>query len=287
MRGGKAIESETIRLVRIATWAYDSAMKAWKLCVAIFYLGLALGCSALPRYAIRKDEHPIRVGRIVAFVEGRRQHEAIHAAESVCEEVAETLELPNVNEPIYVRVFDDEAEYERFVAERYPSMRGRRAFFTKGEAGLQVFALRSPRLVEDLRHEIAHACLHSTTCGLPLWLDEGLAEYFELRQAKGAVHDRHLALLHDAVVGSRWRPDLTRLEQLDSPGAMLQLDYAEAWLWVHGLLHGDASTRRKFLSYIADAASYRGDLSKRLKPDFAAGDVAVRHLQSLNERSAR
>ncbi|GIT30210.1 MAG: hypothetical protein Ct9H300mP1_22560 [Planctomycetaceae bacterium] len=33
---------------------------------------------------------------------------------------------------------------------------------------------------EDLRHEFTHGVLHSSLKRVPLWLDEGLAEYFEV-----------------------------------------------------------------------------------------------------------
>jgi hypothetical protein len=71
---------------------------------------------------------------------------------------------------------------------------------------------------------------------LPLWLDEGLAEYFEVGRGRRGVNRAHVDyLLAQLAVGS-WRPDLPRLERLAVAGDMTQLDYAESWLWVHYLL---------------------------------------------------
>ncbi len=43
-----------------------------------------------------------------------------------------------------------------------------------------------------------------------------------------------MQLLIGKVLRDGWRPNLERLEQLDSAGAMTQDDYAEAWAWTHG-----------------------------------------------------
>ena len=45
---------------------------------------------------------------------------------------------------------------------------------------LVVYAQGGDRLADDLRHEMTHAYLHSVVPDVPLWLDEGLAKYFEL-----------------------------------------------------------------------------------------------------------
>jgi len=48
---------------------------------------------------------------------------------------------------------------------------------------------------------------------VPLWLDEGLAEYFELPPAYAGVNFQHLDYLRNTT-GGPFRPDLARLEQL-------------------------------------------------------------------------
>jgi hypothetical protein len=68
-----------------------------------------------------------------------------------------------------------------------------------------------------------------------LWLDEGLAEYFEVPRGDRGLNDRHVHEL-EAVKADGWQPDLRRLEGLKSAGRMTQLDYAESWLWVHFML---------------------------------------------------
>jgi hypothetical protein len=87
-----------------------------------------------------------------------------------------------------------------------------------------------------LRHEVAHGYLHSTIPNLPLWLDEGLAEYFEVGRGRRGVNQPHVDYLLGQLALGAWRPNLVRLEQLALAGDMTQLDYAESWLWVHYLL---------------------------------------------------
>ena len=49
-----------------------------------------------------------------------------------------------------------------------------------GEEDLLVYTYWGDRIQQDLRHELTHALLHSVLKDVPLWLDEGLAEYFEM-----------------------------------------------------------------------------------------------------------
>ena len=43
-----------------------------------------------------------------------------------------------------------------------------------------VYTYRKPDLDIDVRHECTHALLHSALPVVPLWLDEGIAKYFEV-----------------------------------------------------------------------------------------------------------
>jgi hypothetical protein len=70
---------------------------------------------------------------------------------------------------------------------------------------------------------------------IPLWLDEGLAEYFEVPHGQQGLNRPHIQELAQAKAQG-WAPNLRRLEDLASASAMNQLDYAEAWAWVHFLL---------------------------------------------------
>ena len=72
------------------------------------------------------------------------------------------------------------------------------------------------RLEEDLRHEATHALLHVAVGDLPLWLDEGLAEYFEVhrRPSRPATPSTSPGCPRTSATG--WTPDLARLETLET-----------------------------------------------------------------------
>jgi hypothetical protein len=101
---------------------------------------------------------------------------------------------------------------------------------------------------------------------LPLWLDEGLAEYFELAEANRAFGHPHLATL-------RWnlRLGMSRsvesLEEERQLGDMRTVEYRFAWAWVHFMLHGPAAAHRALVEYLADSrrGERPGPLSARLR----------------------
>src|SRR5579884_2957704 len=136
---------------------------------------------------------------------------------------------------------------------RYPDLPKRRAFFVaqpRGVGGgedLYVYTYWGDRVREDLRHELTHALLHSVLKDVPLWLDEGLAEYFELPPEDHGVNARHLEQLRQGT----FKPDLARLEQLGLVQQMTPVEYREAWAWVHLMLRDKPEARAVLLHYLA------------------------------------
>ena len=157
--------------------------------------------------------------------------------------VATTLDLPPANREIVVYLFEDEERYSEYMTKHYPDLPARRAFFIGSPGELAVYAFLGHRTDEDLRHECTHGILHSTLGEVPLWLDEGLAEYFEVEfddpNHINKEHAKRLAL----AIQNGWRPDLDRLETLETVSDMQRADYQEAWAWVHFLLHESPTGR--------------------------------------------
>ncbi len=153
-------------------------------------------------------------------------------------DLQEQLGLPSSDEPVHVYLFESPQEFRRFLSLYHPDFPRRRAFFLESDTRLQVYAQWGDRVAEDLRHEVTHGYLHSVVPNLPLWLDEGLAEYSEAPRGYRGLNTSHLEFLRQAVEQGTWRPSLERLERLDPRGDMTQEQYAEAWAWVHFLLEG-------------------------------------------------
>lgn len=164
-------------------------------------------------------------------------------------DVPRTLTLDEAVEDIHVYVFQDQRSYRKYLRHYFPGIPYRRALFIKERGPGMVFAYQSDELAIDLRHEATHAVLHSMLPMVPLWLDEGLAEYFEV-----AVEDRFLDNPHLKRV--RWNarlrqvPDLPRLEKARQLSDMKRDDYRDAWAWVHYGLHGPPEVRDEFRSFL-------------------------------------
>ncbi|MCG8448255.1 MAG: DUF1570 domain-containing protein [Pirellulales bacterium] len=195
------------------------------------------------------------------------QHRLIDELLAARHRVGEKLGLAPSEEAIHIYLFGDEASYYDFLQLRFPGFQNRRAIFVETDVALSVYAHWGDHVAEDLRHEVVHGYLHATVPNLPLWLDEGLAEYFEVAHNRRGLNEAHLKLLsnHD---GSKF--DLARLEQLNSAVEMTQADYAESWAWVHFLLESSDDRRELLTDYLADlqkgtpAPTLRARLHKRL-----------------------
>ncbi len=243
--------------------------------------GRLFGDAALP------NRTELQAGQLVIHADFplAGQHRLIRELDEMRADVSQWLGLPISDEPIHLYLFEDPARYEAFAAARFPAFPARRAFFVETDTTLSVFAAWQERIAEDLRHETAHGYLHAVVPTVPLWLDEGIAEYFELPRSERGRHPGHLAHLSGRIIEGTWRPDLERLERLESAGAMSQDHYAEAWCWVHWLL---ATPERRTLlqDYLVDLRRdpATAPLSVRL-PRTIPGDLPAElrgHVETLS-----
>ena len=184
-------------------------------------------------------------------------------------DVARRLGLPQSQEKVNVYLFNSADTFRKFIRQRHPEFPDRRAFFDESDGQLAVYAQRGPRLAEDLRHETTHAYLHGVTANLPLWLDEGLAKYFEIPSGQRGWNTQYAKQIEDAMRQGKWHPDLRRLERLDPASDMSQADYVESWAWVHFLLESGPSQAELLRQYLSTLRS-RGraePLSRRLSEE--------------------
>lgn len=174
---------------------------------------------------------------------------------SLRDQVYKELKLPSTNRHVHVYLFKTRETYERYMKAHYPELPPRRAFFVAQpramgkEEDLLVFTSWSDRIQQDLRHELTHALLHSVLKDVPLWLDEGLAEYFELPPDQDGVNMAHLKQLDRSVV---FEPSMMRLEKLGEVRDMSPTEYREAWAWVHLMLRGNEKGKKVLLSYLQE-----------------------------------
>lgn len=168
------------------------------------------------------------------------------------QELTERLDLPPEGELIHVYLFNEQEQFQRFIAQRYPQFPSRRAYFLKTDTTLAVYAFWGDQVAEDLRHEVTHGYLHAVVPQIPLWLDEGLAEFFEVPRGQCGLNRQHLEYFRTRFVRRDWQPNLEQLERLDRPLEMTLEQYAECWAWVHLLLEGPPAPRKILARYLAE-----------------------------------
>jgi len=199
--------------------------------------------------------------------------------EALPDQVFGELRLPPTTAVIQVFLFDTQDRYERFMRARYRDLPSRRAYMIAeprvggGPDELKVFTWMGDHLRTDLRHELTHALLRGVLKEVPLWLDEGLAGFFELAPETNAVNAGHLELLRRGP----FQPDLARLEKLDKVRQMEKPEYREAWAWVHLMLRGHpeaGGVLRDYLQALRTNAN-PGPLLPRLKDALADADQAL------------
>lgn len=176
------------------------------------------------------------------------------------------LGVPSPREKMHFFLFRGKETYQEYMKLHFPRVPYRRALFIKGRGPGMVFAYQGVDFETDVRHECTHALLHAWLPQVPLWLDEGLAEYFEAPRDQRARQNSHLQTVEAAVSISQL-PRLEELELLDNLDEMGRDEYRDAWAWVHFMLHGPREAQEELNRYLQDLqqGSEAGRLSHRLR----------------------
>ena len=157
-------------------------LRAGAICVAIAFCGY--GCQQLSQQTVSAlpARHSIQTDHLLVLSDFRieRDHGLVSDLKALREQVESTLELPTQRDPVVVYLFENEERYQSYLNDTWPNLPPRRAYFVGTPSELAVYSFWGERVQEDLRHEYTHGILHSCLTDVPLWLDEGLAEYFEL-----------------------------------------------------------------------------------------------------------
>lgn len=231
---------------------------------------LGAGCAATrPNRIVLPAKHTLELdqGLVVSDFKIGKDHPLVRDLKQLRRDVSETLELPLGTRGVTVYLFSNELEYNQYLQAAFPGYPPRRAYFIQtASKDLAVYTWWGDRIQEDLRHEFTHGLLHASLEAVPLWLDEGIAEYFEVADSRPVPMNVDHAQALSASLQKGWRPDLERLEHLEKVEHMHRPDYREAWAWVHFMLHGSPDTRQVLLEYIQDLRtdSHPGSLRARL-----------------------
>jgi hypothetical protein len=155
-----------------------------------------------------------------------------------------------------------------------------------------VYVHSGHELATDLRHETTHAVLHSLLPSVPLWLDEGLAEYSEVPEAECRLGHRHLKATLDKIR----QHEVRRIESLESirdMSSMQPADYQDAWAWIHFSLHGPEPARLVLAEFLQDIQRRKliehfSQRARQAIPDLEQQfAVHFLHLERANAQSSR
>lgn len=163
-------------------------------------------------------------------------------------ELGISLKVPMVN----IYIIQQRDLFEKALLTKVPQLSRhdirRSGMFILQDGVPSIFAVRNDRLMKTLRHEWVHAQLN-TACGeVPIWLDEGLAMHYQ----EGRAFGRSLNLQNELqpMLRKGWKPNLERLERLNTMPEMTAQDYSEAWSWVEYFLTGLPQGRQILAGYL-------------------------------------
>ena len=165
-------------------------------------------------------------------------------------EVSAALDLGPSREPIEIYLFRDQVAQRNYLSRYLPTVPYRRALYVKGRGPGRVFTALGPELQTDLRHECTHAFLHARLRDVPLWLDEGLAQYFETSPSQRVASPHQFDEMRRRLWGG-YSPDLAKLEKKTELAEMGEVEYRDSWAWVHFMLLGPPPARQELLAYLA------------------------------------
>ena len=173
---------------------------------------------------------------------------------AVQRDVERTLKIQPAESTIHVVLFHAEHEYNRYLSAYFPKLPRRRALYLQDRGPGMLFAYWHADLLEDLRHEVVHAVVNDEGQSPPIWLDEGVAEYFEVPAGQRFAGSPHLPAVV-AKCNDATSPSLAGLAKVKSMAEFTEGYYRDSWAWVHFLLHRNRPLRRQLVRYLADLRS--------------------------------
>ncbi|MBA62463.1 MAG: hypothetical protein CMJ76_08860 [Planctomycetaceae bacterium] len=193
--------------------------------------------------------------------------------------------------PVHVIIFPNRVAYLRHLDKTLPKAPRRTSLFVVRGGKPTILAVDGDSLQRDLLHEATHAINFATfgTGQFPLWLDEGMAEWFEAEADEQAKTHGDLikAIMGEQRTALAVPLKLTSLERIKTTTKADSLSYAASWAWCRFL--GDPSTACHpiWLRYLSDVqvGIAAGKLSHRLA--LAVPNYEELFLRSLSLKTER
>ena len=176
-------------------------------------------------------------------------------------DLTRNIGVPAPQEKIELCLFKDQKSYMDFLSEFFPKApRNRRALYVKLDKKPGTLMVQKSKDFEvDLRHEMTHAIVHASIPRVPIWLDEGLAKYFEVPpQDRHSNHPYMREIRRSTGLGMI--PSLERLAKMENIDDMDTKEYRESWAWTHFMIHRTPETHRLLAAYLQMLATHPGEV---------------------------
>lgn len=288
------IEQKRISLNPCAISFYGEKMKNFLRCI-LFFAVFGLFNNPLPaqKMNFREEVGPFIFHSNFSVSEIANE---VNSFINVYYDIKARLKLPDPYEFTDIYIFENKEIYEAFFVKKFPGERIHPSVFTKNYVVLKkdedrchIYLYRSEKTGEDLRHEGTHAILHSTlTKKIPIWLDEGLAEYYEKDPQKDYLwfHDLwyEKSLLR---IQNKSFMSLQNLEKISLTSSFPTAYYGDSWAWICFMLNGPDPIRTVLPAYIAElekGSFFASSISKKMEK--YGGNIAAlaEFLKNLNRQ---
>ncbi|WP_425398091.1 DUF1570 domain-containing protein [Aeoliella sp.] len=214
--------------------------------------GLARGAQAAPWWIDQRQVGPFICQSAFPLIEYQELLDELAPLER---ELMRVLAVQPCKTPIYLHLMANKRQHTEYIRERFPEVPYRQALFIKQNNRASVFAYKNDELDIDIRHECTHALLHADMPMVPLWLDEGLAEYFELAKDKRARHHSHLKKVKWDLKRKKLK-SVAELEKEERLEDMTAADYRSSWAWVHFMLHGPVEAHAELVMFLNEIRNH-------------------------------
>jgi tetratricopeptide (TPR) repeat protein len=149
---------------------------------------------------------------------------------------------------------------------------------------------RNPDTYASIYHEYVHSLLHANFRGLPLWLDEGLAEFYAYTRFEGnkmyigaPAKSNRVAIL-DYRAPTPIRTLITEHSSISRDSEKSQMFYAEAWALTHFLIFGPGMEQGDKLKRFFNLIQHGTDEQKAFEQAFGKiDDLEKQFLRYINQ----
>ncbi len=195
------------------------------LAVAFCAAGMA-GCARDLR-TLGRSEHFVLQG---ACAETDAE-DVLDAAEFTLAAVTTMIDLAPPSEPAAIMLFPTGRARRSYLSSACPRLSHAAAATVEKDGGFTIVLSerwRDEETLQFLRHEVVHFVLVNNSRVVPVWLDEGMAQIFEIEKPLDRVHPELSARLAHALGGDD-RPMLSSLVSVPRDRGLTRAQYPQAW----------------------------------------------------------